>query len=63
MLAFIVEGYVPQQDDGSDQHLVTIGLFDDYELARQAVEKAEKLGYDEVVAKSFEINKAHFVKR
>jgi hypothetical protein len=38
MFLYIVDGYAPQQDDGSEQHVVTIGVFDDHDLASQARE-------------------------
>jgi hypothetical protein len=57
MFLYIVDGYAPQQDDGSEQHVVTIGVFNDHDLASQARKIAEENGYSEVLIKPLELNK------
>ena len=63
MIVYIVEGYVPQQDDGSEQACVTIGVYDDSYPAEEGRRIAEENGYQWVTMFSLELNRTYVTKQ
>jgi hypothetical protein len=56
VIVYIVKGYTPQEDDGSEQASVIIGVYDDSYRAEEARNLAQEKDYEWVTINLMKLN-------